>query len=192
MSHLPYLVPTAVLALLLVVSPSQAEERPQLFPTRDVDIAYDVTRPREPLIRERVRWLASEGLERIDGRDKSSTIFDRKAHEITLITPATRTYRKLDGEQGRPPTPPPDAVLKRGDEAVVAGLHCIDWSWTDDVETHTVCATPDGVLLRHVVDGHTFRLARSVSYGPQRAELFQIPPNYAPALAPEGGPGSSP
>jgi hypothetical protein len=66
-------------------------------------------------------------------------------------------------------------------------LHCTDWSWTEDVETHTVCATPDGVMLRLVVDGHTVIEARSVSYGRQAAKLFQVPPDYAPALAPEGG-----
>ena len=186
MSHLRSLPPTAVLALLLVGSPPRADERPQLFPTRDVDITYDVTRPQKPKIRERVRWLASQGVERIDGRDKSSTIFDLNKHEITLITPANRTYRKLEGEQGRPPQPPADASLKRGNEAIIAGLRCIDWSWTDDVETHTVCATADGVLLRHVVDGQTVRQARSVTYRQQSADLFQVPPDYAPALAPEG------
>lgn len=186
MSHLRSLPPSAVLALLLVGSAPRADEWPQLFPMRDVDITYDVTRPQEPKIRERVRWLASEGLERIDGSDKSSTIFDRDAHEITLITPANRTYRKLEGEQGRPPVPEPGTSFKRGNEAVIAGLRCVDWSWTDGVETHTVCATADGVLLRHVVDGQTVRQARSVSYGPQPAELFQVPPDYTPALAPEG------
>jgi hypothetical protein len=47
--------------------------------------------------------------------------------------------------------------------------------------------TPDGVLLRLVIDGQTVMQARSVSYGPQRSELFQVPTDYAPALAPEGG-----
>ena len=55
------------------------------------------------------------------------------------------------------------------------------------METHTVCATTDGVTLRLVVDGTTFFAARSVKYAPQKAELFQVPPNYAPALAPAGG-----
>ncbi len=191
MSHLCCLplssfVLAAGLALLPPGLPLRAQERPQLFPTRDVDIVYDVTRPQEPKISERVRWLASEGLERIDGPDRSATIFDRGAHEITLVTPANRTYRKLDGEQGRPPTPASGAALKRGDDAVIAGLHCVDWSWADEVEMHTVCATADGVLLRHVVDGQTVRQARSVRYGRQKTELFQVPPDYAPALAPEG------
>jgi hypothetical protein len=179
------LAPAAAIALLLGGLPLPAQERPQLFPTRDVDITYDVTRPQEPTYSERVRWLANDGLERIDGADKSTTIFNRSAREITLLSAKNRTYRKLDGEQGRPPTPAADTRLKRGDEAVIAGLHCVDWSWSDDVQMNTLCATPDGVLLRHVVDGQTVRRAKSVHYGPQAAELFQVPPDYAPALAPE-------
>jgi hypothetical protein len=42
-------------------------------------------------------------------------------------------------------------------------------------------------MLRLVVDGQTVIEARSVSYGRQGADLFQVPRDYAPALAPEGG-----
>ncbi len=186
----PRRLPLAVVAILLLLAgwPSWAEEAPQLLPTRDVDISYDVTRPQQAKIRQRVRWLAAEHLERVDGPDKSTTIFDRSTHEITLLVPASRTYRKLNGEARRPPAPEAGAVLKRGDDVVVAGLHCTNWSWTgEDLIVHEVCLTPDGVLLRLIIDGQTIMQARSVSYGPQRAELFQVPPDYSPALAPEGG-----
>ena len=89
----------------------------------------------------------------------------------------------------QPQEPAPETTLKRGNESVVAGLHCVDWSWTEDVQTRTVCITADGVLLRFLVDSRTVTEARSVSYRRQPAELFQVPPDYAPALAPEGGPG---
>jgi len=185
MGNLRSLPPTAVLALLLTAA--EAQDPPKLLPTRDVEITYDVTRPQQPRTRERVRWLASEHLERVEGSGRSTTIFDRDAHAVTLLTPANRTYRKLDGAPRRPLEPEPGAILKRGNDSVVAGLTCTDWSWTEDVETHTVCATADGVMLRLIVDGATFFEARSVKYVPQKAELFQVPPDYAPALAPEGG-----
>jgi hypothetical protein len=35
----------------------------------------------------------------------------------------------------------------------------------------------------------TVMQAVSVKYGAQPAELFRVPPDYTPALAPEGGPG---
>jgi hypothetical protein len=187
MKRLRSLPPSAaVFALLLAGSPSPAEERPPVTPTRDVDVTYDVTRPHQPKIRERVRWSASQHLQRIDGPDKSATIFDHAAHEITLLNPKNRSYRKLEGTPRQPPGPEAGDVLKRGDEAVVAGLHCVDWSWIVDVETRTVCLTPDGVLLRLAVDGQTIMQARSVSYGTQNSQLFQIPRDYSPALAPEG------
>jgi hypothetical protein len=186
-------LPSAAVAILLLLAecPSWADETPQLQPTRDVDITYDVTRPEQPKIRQRVRWLAADHLERVDGPDKSTTIFDRRTHEITLLVPGMRTYSKLNGEARRPPAPEAGAVLKHGDDVVVAGLHCTDWSWTgEDLIVHVVCLTPDGVLLRLIIDGQTIMQARSVHYGAQRAELFQVPPDYTPALAPEGGLGA--
>jgi len=67
-------------------------------------------------------------------------------------------------------------------------LHCVNWSWVEDVETRTVCMTEDGVLLRFLIDDKPVSEARSVSYRPQPADLFQVPPGYTPLLAPEGGP----
>ncbi len=52
--------------------------------------------------------------------------------------------------------------------------------------THTACMTPDGVLLRLVVDGKTTVEARAITYHQQPPELFQVPKGYQPALAPEG------
>jgi hypothetical protein len=177
----------APLAFFLAGAPVRAEDGPMLQPTRDVDVAYDVTRPEKPKVRERVRWSAAEHLERVDASGRATTIFDHEGHAITLLTPATRTFRKLEQAPRRPLEPEPGAVLKRGAAAVVAGLPCTDWSWTEEGgEQHTVCATADGVILRLVVDGQTFIEARSVKYGPQKADLFRVPANYTPALAAEG------
>jgi hypothetical protein len=186
MGYLRRLAPIAVLASLPVGWVARAEP-PNLLPTRDVDITYDVTLPSQPRVRERVRWLAAEQLERVDGPHKSTTVFNRRTREIILLTSANRTFRQLDMPR-QPQEPEPEAILKRGSESVVAGLHCVDWSWTEDVETRTVCITADGVLLRFLVDAKTISEARSVTYRPQPPDIFQVPPNYAPLLAPEGGP----
>jgi hypothetical protein len=174
-------------ALLVLASPLYADERPQLVPSRDVDITYQVSQPEQRPVRQRVRWLASEGLERIDGSDKSVTIIDRKGDQVTLLAPRTRTYRELAGTSRQPMEPDQDAVLRHGSEATVAEQRCTEWSWVEDGETHTLCATADGVALRLIVGGKTVIEARSVSYRPQPAELFKVPRGYAPALAPEGG-----
>jgi hypothetical protein len=185
MRNLSGLAATAVIVFVLLPS-ARGEEQPPLMPTRDVDITYDVIRSNRPKVRERVRWLAGEHLERVESSGRSITIFDRKAREVTLLIPANRTYRKLDGAPRRRSEPAPDAILKRGSDAVIAGLSCTEWSWTEDVETHTLCATADGVMLRLIVDGVSVIEARSVQYAPQRAELFHVPPDYSPALSPEG------
>jgi len=186
MSKLRRLPPIAALVFLLAGTRSWAEERPRFIPTRDVDIVYEVTREEQPSFRERVRWLASVRLERIDGPGTSTVIFDRKANELTLLNDASRTYSQLDGASPWPIRPEQDAALIRGAESVVAGLRCAEWSWIESDETHTACVTTDGVLLRFAVNGKTSVEARSVSYGAQAPELFQLPAGYAPAfLAPE-------
>jgi hypothetical protein len=110
-------------------------------------------------------------------RTNRRQIFDRRTHEITILSSANRTFLKLNMPR-QPQEPGPEATLKRGNESVVAGMHCVDWSWTDGVGTRTVCITADGVLLRFLIDGEIVSEARSVSYGSQPAELFQVPTGY--------------
>jgi hypothetical protein len=100
MGCLRCLPPITILTSLLV-GPMARAEPPQLLPTRDVDIAYDVTLPSQPRVRERVRWLAAEQLERVDGPHKSTTIFNRRTREMTLLTSGNRTFRQLDIHSSR-------------------------------------------------------------------------------------------
>jgi hypothetical protein len=118
-----------------VAAPAASLVQPQTTPTRDVDITYQITRPSQPVIIERRRWLASEQLRRVDGPDKSATIFDRNRGELALLNAANHTYRKLDGLGRKPMAPQKGTTLKRGSESKIAGLSCIDWSWMDDTET---------------------------------------------------------
>ena len=88
----------AALSLTAVGSPLRSDEQqPLTTPTRDVDITYQITRPGQPAIVERRRWLASQQLRRVDGPDNSATIFDQKTGEFTLLNTANHTYRTLDG-----------------------------------------------------------------------------------------------
>jgi hypothetical protein len=189
MNHTPYIRLIAALSLIAVGSPLHSEQQPQTAPTRDVDITYRITRPGQPVIIERRRWWASHHLRRVDGPDKSATIFDQSSGELTLLNPANQTYLTLKGPAAKRMSPEEGINLKRGGETKIAWLNCIDWSWVDETEMHTACLTPDGVLLRLIVDGQIVAEAQSVLYAPQPPELFEIPPGYEPALAPEGGPG---
>ena len=61
-----------------------------------VDITYQITQPGLPVIIERRRWLASRHLRRVDGPDKSATIFDQSSGELTLLNAANHTYVTLE------------------------------------------------------------------------------------------------
>ena len=97
-----------------------------------------------------------------DGADKSATIFDQSSGELTLLNPANQTYLTLTGQAAKRMSPEEGIILKRGREFKIAGQDCINWSWMDETEMHTACLTPDGVLLRLVVDGQIVAEARSV------------------------------
>jgi hypothetical protein len=179
----------AALSGVAVASLSHSEEQqPATAPTRDVDITYQITRPGQPVIVERRRWLAGQHLRRVDGPDKSATIFDQSRGALTVLNAANHTYLTLEGPAAKRMSPQTGTTLKRGGEYKIAGQNCIDWSWMDDAEMHTACLTPDGVLLRLVIDGQIVAEARAVLYAPRPPELFEVPPGYEPALAPEGGP----
>lgn len=185
-----YVPLVAALSLVAAGSPLHAGElQPQTAPTRDVDITYQITRPGLPVITDRRRWLANQHLRRVDDSNGSATIFDLSRGEITLLNASNRTYRMLQGAAKKRMSPPEGIELKRGGEFTIAGVACTDWSWMDDVELHAACLTEDGVLLRLVIDDLIVAQALTVLYAPQPSELFEVPPGYEPALAPQGGPG---
>jgi len=122
-------------------------------PTKDVDITYGLSWPQRPKTRERRRWRADGHLQRVNGADRSSGIFDATQGEITLFNSKTRTFYRLEDTPRRPADSRKGQVVTWGGKATVAGRHRVEWSWTEDVETQTVCITPDGVPLRLTVDG---------------------------------------
>ena len=78
-----------------------SEQSPKTAPTRDVDAPYRITRPGLPVTIERRRWWASHHLRRVDGADKSATIFDQSSGELTLLNPANRSYLTLTGQAAK-------------------------------------------------------------------------------------------
>lgn len=181
-----FFLSSAVLSTALFAQ-EQLQE-PQVLPIRDVDIIYADTRQGLPAIIERRRWSASQSLQRVDGPDKAATIFDRNKEQFTLLNPMTKTFLILEGLPRMPMAPGKGVALRRGNESTIANLHCVEWSWTVDAETRAACLTSDGVMLRLMVDGLTILQARSVRYAQQPSDIFQIPPDYQPALAPGAAP----
>lgn len=167
---------------------SLAQDRPNLLPTRDVDITYRITQPGEPKIRERVRWGAADGLERVDIPGGAISIFDHKTHYVTVLEPRTHSYLKIESRSRGPVEPDPNAPLTRDGQANVAGLPCTVWNWTnpEDQKPFSACVTDDGVPLRLVEDGHTVAEALLVQHRKMKPSLFEVPSGYEPSLASEG------
>ena len=160
-----------------------------MLPTRDVDITYRITLPGEAATSERARWLAADALERVDGPSNTTTIYDRKAHYVTVLARRSRTYVKLEAPaHGRPVEPAPNAAVAPGGEAEVAGLGCKVWTWVnpEDLKPHSICLTADGVLLQASVSGQTIAQATAVRFGAIKPEVFAVPVGYEPSLAAEG------
>jgi hypothetical protein len=141
----------AISAVAVASISRSGEQQPQTAPTRDVDITYRMTQPGLPVTMQRRRWLAGRHLRRVDGPDKSATIFDQSSGELTLLNPTNQTYLTLKGPAAKRMSPEGGIILKRGGESEIAGQNCIDWSWIDETEMHTACLTPDGVLLRLII-----------------------------------------
>ena len=81
MSHVRYLPLVAALLLVTAGTMLRAQEtQPEVLPTRDVDISYQITRPNQPTIVERRRWLANEHLQRVDGPDKATRPQQGRVH----------------------------------------------------------------------------------------------------------------
>ena len=87
----------ALSAVVVRSSPHSEEQDPLTAPTRDVDITYQITRPGRPAILERRRWSASQHSRRVDGPDKSATIFDQsRGNSRSSMRQITRISRWRD------------------------------------------------------------------------------------------------
>ncbi len=174
-------------AALLAAFPARAQEKPKLLPDRDVDITYRVTDRSDAPVKQRVRWLAADHMQRIDGPGTTVILADRTTTYITILSPRTKSYLKVEE--------PPGGLFKseyagsftRGGTSSVAHLACTEWTWNDasTQRPRTVCATDDGVMLRMIEGGRTLAEATVVTYRRVKPQTFQIPSGYEPTLVPD-------
>ena len=171
-------------ALLASVPGARAQsggaDRPQLLPTRDVDVTYRMIQHGQSLP-QRMRWTAAARKLRVDppmpdlfvivdyDRRRLSMVRDKERTVIDMAAPA----QFLSGIQSRLTD-----VVRQGEDRV-AGLACTEWE-TKDLNNNpaNVCITPDGVLLQVRSRGNVVLTAASVRYGPQDPALFRVPDGY--------------
>ncbi len=174
----------AVLVLALLVFPlsrAGAEaSRPQLLPTRDVDVSYAIAEDGHTMP-QRIRWNAAARLLRIDPPIPQMFVivdYDRKRMSMVrqaehAVLDVTAPASVMAGLQNRLDT------TTRGTDETVAGLTCTNWRTTDTAnKPATACMTPDGVLLQVRSQDRVVLTATSVRYAPQPPGLFRVPDDY--------------
>ncbi|MBV8522162.1 MAG: hypothetical protein JOY71_08555 [Acetobacteraceae bacterium] len=173
-------------ALAFSISTAFAQERPLLLPTRDVDITYDLgSVPGSPgrVLRQRVRWLASDRKMRIDPPSPGLfAIIDYNTGRMIVLRASdhlgleSQSVDDIMPRAGRPLATP--TYVRRGQDQL-AGLSCTDWEMRDGGGTPlSLCITSDGVLLRVRSGTRALATAIAVHFGSQDVAAFQIPPGY--------------
>ncbi len=167
--------PHLCLGVLLVSGGSAlAQDRPPIYPTRDVTVTY-AGGPGVPPVR--MSWLAAQHLARGDMAPGIWSLHDESAHTTVMVNDAEKAVLDMPMPDPTEIGSQPDARFTREGTDTVGGQTCTIW----DVQTQGVdakiCKTADGVLLR--TDGMGMAItATTVKYGPQDPARFHVPAGY--------------
>lgn len=171
----------ALLVALLLETGSVAAmadaNQPSALPTRDVDVLYK-SEPRGPgagAVEQRSRFSVAQQRTRLDMPTPGLfSIMDYRNHTLAIVSVPDRKVLETTGTAS-----PGGAVYQRRGQDQVAGLPCTEWEARDSVgQPALTCFTIDGVLLRVRRGDKVLAVAARVTYAPQPAELFQVPPDF--------------
>ncbi len=184
--------------LLTAAHPAAAQDRPRIQPSRDVAVTYQVEGAAGSAVPGgipgslRLSWDAGGQRLRAEPEGRSqAVIVDLRAHSAQVVDTVLRSALTLPVRDSdlQPLTLDGARLTRRGSDTV-AGLPCTNWAVQSPRGAGTVCFTEDGVPLRAdgSVDGrHGTFTASSVSYGPQRDDLFRVPPDFMQLSIPRFG-----
>jgi hypothetical protein len=182
------------LATALPALPARAQERPPLFPTRDVAVTYRVSGPQAPanMPAMNIAWLAAAQTMRVDLAGMGWMVADHRAQRGFMVMEQMRMVMNIPMDQvaGRTGLSP-NARFRRTGSGSVAGHGCTVWSYEEGADRGTACITNDGVMLRAegTGQGHSGTLeATQVNYGTQDPARFRLPAGYQTMQMPQGMP----
>ena len=170
----------ALIGGLALASVAQAQDKPPLQPTRDVDVTYRVPVPGgDAALLQRLRWSAALRRQRVDLPTSGNwMVLDFTAHRMAMVRDETREVVDLPA----PPSaeqPGGGAGFTRVGSDSVAGLPCTQWRTIDTRGHETLaCYTGDGVLLRASAGARVLMEAASVKYETQGDAVFALPAGY--------------
>ncbi|AHJ65581.1 hypothetical protein [Granulibacter bethesdensis] len=188
-------------ALGLLAACAQAGEQPVLQCAHDTDITYRIQHD-GAMTTERVRWLASRQIQRIDPPQGGLyMLINRADMHIALVDPLRHGVLDIEASDPRPQVvgkskmpeieplsgaATPEMQYEKAGSRVVDGLPCTEWVVTADGKTATpktapaaMCMTSDGMLLQVRIGEQIVAQAVSVSAEKLDADLFKIPASYA-------------
>ncbi|MGK7867457.1 hypothetical protein [Falsiroseomonas sp. E2-1-a20] len=195
--------PQLIASALAVAAPmfagaAAAQDRPPLFPTRDVSVAYRVTetqgRPagQPALPGMTLSWLAAAQTMRVDLAGMGWMVADHRAQRGFMVMEQMRMVMNIPMDQVAKHTGmSPTARFRRTGSATVAGHGCTVWNFEDGTDRGTACITTDGVMLRAQgsAQGQSGSMeATQVTYGTQDPARFRVPAGYQTMQMPQGMP----
>lgn len=185
---------TVLVAAALVAQPALAQDRPPLFPTRDVAVTYRTLGEAAQLPAITMSWLAAQQLMRSDMPGMGYMIMDQRNQRAFMVVEQARMIMDIPtGQAMAQAGPSPNATFRREGSATVAGHACTIWSYQDGGNQGRACVTAEGVMLRAegTSQGRTGGMeATQVAFGPQDPARFQRPQGYQAMQGMPGMPGA--
>jgi hypothetical protein len=189
---------TLAMLLALVALPAVAQERPQIYPTRDVAVTYRFTGnvPQGTPSGMTIAWLAAAQTMRMDLPGTGFMVADHRGQRAFMVMEEMRMIMDLPFAQAmQQHGPSANATYRREGTDTVAGTQCTVWFYQDRDTTGRSCITADGVMLRAQGSsgGQSGGMeATRVAYGAQDAGRFQRPQGYQSMQVPGGAAGAQP
>jgi hypothetical protein len=186
--------PRTALAAALLTLPvaAQAQDRPQIFPTRDVAVTYRVAGQGQQS-ELTMLWSAATRMMRMnlpggagfmvaDHQNQRGFMVMEQMRTIMDVPMAQAAGVQRDFETAR---------FTRGGTEKIAGNDCTVWRYQGASQSGEACITADGVMLRAqgAAQGQQGRMeAVRVVFAPQDAGLFRRPQGYQTMQMPQGMP----
>ncbi|MBR0681519.1 DUF4412 domain-containing protein [Roseomonas eburnea] len=184
-------IAAAIVAALPVAA--QAQDRPQIFPTRDVAVTYRVAGQGQAA-ELTMLWSAAQRLMRMNmPQGAGYLVADHQSQRGFMVMEAMRMIMDVPMEQAAGyQRDLENARFTRGGTEKIAGTDCTVWRYQGQGQSGEACITSDGVMLRAqgAAQGQQGRMeAVRVVYAPQDASLFRRPQGYQTMQAPAMQPG---
>lgn len=176
---------------------AQAQDRPQVFPSRDVAVTYRVSGQGQGA-ELTMLWSAAQRLMRMNmPGGMGYMVADHRAQRGFMVMEQMRMIMDVPMQQAAGmQRDMENARFTRAGTDKVAGHDCTVWRYQGPAQSGEACITADGVMLRGAGAargaGDGRMEATRVVYAPQDPGLFRRPQGYQSMQMPQGVPQGMP